>query len=119
MAHWSGHSYAPAFPPACEGHSRSQSPTQQPISRPGFTDNILRETRDSAAWAHLPEVVVYKPDLDGVCARWQATERYYARNQAIVHDSDRIIAFAAPDRAAGTEDTIRRAERAGKPVELR
>jgi hypothetical protein len=31
----------------------------------------------------------------------------------------RIIAFVAPDRTGGTEDTIRRAERAGKPVELR
>jgi hypothetical protein len=43
----------------------------------------------------------------------------YARNQAIVDASDRIIAFVAPDRAGGTEDTVRRAERAGKPVELK
>ena len=30
-----------------------------------------------------------------------------------------IIAFVTPDRTGGTEDTIRRAVRAGKPVEVR
>ena len=64
-------------------------------------------------------VAVHKPDLEAVRARWEATDRYYARNQAIVDDSDRIIAFVAPDRTGGTEDTIRRAKRAGKPVEVR
>ena len=39
-------------------------------------------------------------------------------NQRIVDDSDRVIAFVALDRTGGTEDTIRRAERAGKPVEV-
>jgi hypothetical protein len=65
------------------------------------------------------EVVVHRPDLTGVCARWQAAERFYARNQRIVDDSDLIIAFVAPDRTGGTEDAIRRAVRAGKPVEVR
>jgi hypothetical protein len=65
------------------------------------------------------EVVIYRPDLHEVRARWQATERFYTRNQRIVDDSDRIIAFVAPERTGGTEDTIRRALRAGKPVELR
>ena len=51
--------------------------------------------------------------------RWQAADRYYARNQRIVDDSDRVIAFVAPDRTGGTEDTIRWAVRAGKPVEVR
>ena len=59
------------------------------------------------------------PDLVGAHTRWQATKRYYARNQAMVNDSDRIIAFVAPERTGGTEDTIRRAERAGKPIEVR
>jgi hypothetical protein len=62
---------------------------------------------------------VHAPDLNGVHVYWAATERYYARNQAIVDESDKIIAFVAPDRTGGTEDTIRRARRAGKPVELR
>ena len=65
------------------------------------------------------EVRVHKPDLAGIATRFQATERYYARNQCIVEDCDRLIAFVAPDRSGGTEDTIRRAQRAGKPVELR
>lgn len=63
-------------------------------------------------------VVVHKPNLDGALTRWQMAERYYARNQAIVVDSDSIVAFVAPDRTGGTEDTIRRAKRAGKPVEV-
>jgi YspA, cpYpsA-related SLOG family len=74
---------------------------------------------EQAARARGLGVVVHKPDLGLASTRWQATKRYYARNQAIVDDSDRIIAFVAPDRTGGTEDTIRRAERAGKPVEVR
>ena len=65
------------------------------------------------------EVTVHRPELHGVRARWQAAERFYARNQRIVDDSDLVIAFVAPDRTGGTEDTIRRAVRAGKPVEVR
>ena len=74
---------------------------------------------EQAARARGLGVVVHKPDLGLASTRRQATKRYYARNQAIVDDSDRIIAFIAPDRTGGTEDTIRRAERAGKPVEVR
>ena len=74
---------------------------------------------EQAARARGLDVVVYKPNLDGAHTRWRATERFYARNQAIVNGSDRIIAFVAPDRTGGIEDTIRRATRAGKPVELR
>ena len=70
---------------------------------------------EQAARARGLGVVVHEPDLSGANRRWQATKRYYARNQTIVDDSDKIIAFVAPDRAGGTEDTIRRAERAGKP----
>jgi len=72
-----------------------------------------------AALAHGIEVLVHRPDFAAVRTRWQATDRYYARNQRIVDDADRVIAFVAPDRTGGTEDTIRCALRAGKPVELR
>jgi hypothetical protein len=65
------------------------------------------------------EVRVHRPDLTGVTARFQATERYYARNQRIVEDCDRLIAFVASDRTGGTEHAIRRALRAGKPVDIR
>jgi YspA, cpYpsA-related SLOG family len=74
---------------------------------------------EEAARARGLEVVVYNPDLGGVRTRWQAAERFYARNQRIVDDSDMVIAFVAPDRTGGTEDTIRRAVRAGKLVEVR
>jgi len=69
-----------------------------------------------AARARGLEVIVHLPDLDGIRARWQAAERFYTRNQHLVDDSDEVIAFVAPDRTGGTEDTIRRATRAGKPV---
>jgi cell division ATPase FtsA len=72
-----------------------------------------------AARARGLEVVVHKPDLGGVRTRWEAADRFYARNQHIVDDSHMLIAFVAPDRTGGTEDTIRRAVRAGKPVEVR
>jgi hypothetical protein len=65
------------------------------------------------------EVVVHFADLAGVGSRGEATRRYYHRNQVVVDDCDRVIAFPAPDRKGGTEDTIRRALTAGKPVELR
>jgi len=74
---------------------------------------------EQAARARGLEVVVHRPDLGGVQARWQAAERFYARNQRIVDDSDLVIAFVASDRTGGTEDTVRRAVRAGKPVEVR
>jgi len=74
---------------------------------------------EQAARARGLGVVVHKPDIGLASTRWQATKGYYARNQAIVDDSDRIIAFVARDRTGGTEDTIRRAKRVGKPVELR
>jgi predicted Rossmann fold nucleotide-binding protein DprA/Smf involved in DNA uptake len=72
-----------------------------------------------AARARGLAVAVHKPDLGGASTRWQMADRYYARNQRIVDDSDLIVAFVAPDRTGGTEDTIRRAKRAGKPVEVR
>jgi hypothetical protein len=74
---------------------------------------------EEAARARGLAVAVHKPDLDGAVTRWQMADRYYARNQRIVDDSDMIVAFVTADRTAGTEDTIRRAKRAGKPVELR
>lgn len=65
------------------------------------------------------QVVEHLPDLDGVRNRGEAAGRYYARNQQIVDDCDRVIAFPSADRSGGTEDAIRRAEKAGKPIDLR
>lgn len=65
------------------------------------------------------QVVVHRPDLRGVRCRGEAAGRYYARNQRIVDDCDRMIAFPASDRTGGAEDAIRRARAAGKPVEVR
>ena len=64
------------------------------------------------------EVVIHRPDLTGVGSRSEAAERYHRRNQQIVDDCDRVVAFVSHDRKGGTEDTIRRTKRAGKPVEV-
>ena len=74
---------------------------------------------EQAARARGFEVVLHMPDLAGIRTRWQTADRYYARNQRIVDDAEMIIAFVAPDRTGGTEDTIRRALGRGKPVDLR
>jgi hypothetical protein len=37
----------------------------------------------------------------------------------VAKDCDHVIAFVASDRKGGTEDAIKRALKAGKPVEIR
>jgi YspA, cpYpsA-related SLOG family len=74
---------------------------------------------EAAARARGLAVVVQRPDLQGVKVYYQAAQHHYDRNQRIIDDCDRVIAFVASDRTGGTEDTIRRAGRAGKPVEVR
>lgn len=53
-------------------------------------------------------------------ADWEGTGRGagFVRNGLIARDCDILIALPAPDRTGGTEDTIRKAERLGKPVIL-
>lgn len=65
------------------------------------------------------EVVVHRPDLVGVRSRGVAAARYHARNQRIVDDCERVIAFRRAEGRGGTEDAIRRARAAGIPVEVR
>jgi hypothetical protein len=65
------------------------------------------------------DVCVLLPNLAGVRCRGEAAGRMYARNQRVVDACDRVIAFPSADRTGGTEDTIRRATKAGKPVDLR
>ena len=61
---------------------------------------------------------MFRPDLRGARNRGEINGRYLARNQLIVAAADRVVAFVAPDRRGGTEDAIRRAIRAAKPVEI-
>ncbi|GGC90463.1 SLOG family protein [Chelatococcus reniformis] len=72
---------------------------------------------DAARARGLP-VTELLPDLGGVRSRGEASRRYHERNQQVVDAADRVIAFVAPSRKGGTEDTIRRAQRAGKPVQI-
>ncbi|TJW49205.1 MAG: hypothetical protein E5X65_35105 [Mesorhizobium sp.] len=64
------------------------------------------------------QTIIHLPEAGHSTTRWAATEKFYARNQKIVDDSDVLIAFVSPDRKGGTEDTIRRARKKGIPVIL-
>jgi predicted Rossmann fold nucleotide-binding protein DprA/Smf involved in DNA uptake len=94
-------------------------------SLPSGTVVVSGGCRGPDSWAAIAaasrglEVVVHSADLHGVRSRGEATRRFYDRNQAVVDNSDRVVAFPAPDHKGGTEDTIRRALKAGKLVELR
>lgn len=62
-------------------------------------------------------VVEHRPDLTGCKARWEYALAYYARNQVVVDDVDRLVAFTEKSKG-GTWDTIGRAFRRGIPVEV-
>jgi predicted Rossmann fold nucleotide-binding protein DprA/Smf involved in DNA uptake len=72
-----------------------------------------------AARARGLAVVEHRPDGTGVRTRAEAVRRYHERNALVVADADMVVAFVAADRKGGTENTIRHARRAGKPVEIR
>lgn len=59
---------------------------------------------------------VHFPDLIGARTYHDKRERYYQRNEKVVKDSDMVVAFVAPDRKGGTENTIKWAKKYGVPV---
>jgi len=61
--------------------------------------------------------IIFLPDLNNCLNRLDVIQRYYDRNQNIVENSDKIIAFTEKN-TGGTWDTIRRANKAGKRVEI-
>ena len=58
----------------------------------------------------------FLPDLAAVRHKGDLVARYHQRNQRVVEAAQAVFAFVAPDRKGGTEDTVRRAEAAGRPV---
>lgn len=71
-----------------------------------------------AARAAGLDVVEHRPNLDGVRSRGEASRRYHDRNSVVIDGCDSVIALVAEDRRGGTEDTIRKALAAGKPVRV-
>lgn len=63
-------------------------------------------------------VVEHRPDLTGCRTRWEFTVAYYVRNQTVVDDVDRLVAFTERSKG-GTWDTIWRAHVRDIPVEVR
>lgn len=77
-------------------------------------DKFAAETARARGMA----VVEHLPDLAGCSKRFEFAKRYYERNQRVVDDCDFLVAAVALDRKGGTEDTIKRAIKADKPVNL-
>jgi hypothetical protein len=63
-------------------------------------------------------VKVFAPDMTGVRSYSDSVKRYYARNQQIADYCDRMVAFVSKTRQGGTEDAIKRADKAGKKVDI-
>lgn len=71
----------------------------------------------SRAKARGLQVVEHLPVLpNSGSPRHLFTMAYYARNKLIARDCDILVAFVAPARKGGTENTIRHAKRLGKEV---
>ena len=77
-----------------------------------------RRSRPRARTARGLEVLELLPDLAGVKSRGHAASRFFARNKRIVDAADVCVAFPAPDRKGGTENTIAHAHAKGIPVRL-
>ena len=73
---------------------------------------------EEAAHKYGLAVEIFRPELEGARSQGQKTRRYHKRNQMIVDAVDEVFALVSPQRAGGTEDTISRAIRKGKPVTL-
>lgn len=65
------------------------------------------------------KTLIFKPDLSNIKNRYDMINRFYVRNKKIAERSDVIIAFVAPDRRGGTENTIKWAKMFGKTVFLK
>ena len=87
-------------------------------SRSGGCDGPDKWAVGAARQAGLA-VIEHLADKSGCRQRFEFTKAFYARNQVVADDCDRVIAFPTPDREGGTEDTIKRALKAGKPVDIR
>jgi len=62
--------------------------------------------------------IEHLPDLTGCKKKWEFTNAYYARNKKIAENCDVLVAFVAPDRKGGTENTIKYAQEFGKEIRL-
>jgi predicted Rossmann fold nucleotide-binding protein DprA/Smf involved in DNA uptake len=65
------------------------------------------------------KTLVFRPDLSNIKNRYDMIQRYYERNKKIAQHSDVIVAFVAPDRRGGTENTIKWAKMFGKKVVIK
>lgn len=78
----------------------------------------LAKERGITIIIHYPRLEDLDAGLLSINPRAAYAKINYARNASIAADCDLLIALPAPDRTGGTEDTIKRASRLGKPVHL-
>lgn len=69
--------------------------------------------RKRAIKSHKPRLIIHEADWDA-----HGNTAGFLRNTPIADDSDVLIAVVALDRRGGTEDTVRKAHRRGKPIVL-
>ena len=62
------------------------------------------------------ETKIFRPNFRAIKNKFEMIKRFYERNLKVAREADRIIAFVAPDRKGGTENTIKQAQKLGKPV---
>lgn len=76
---------------------------------------------DKAAFQMAKEagipVQTFVPEPEGP-ARWQFARAANARNQKIVDNCDALVAIMVPEGSPGTLDSIQRAHKAGKRVQV-
>ncbi len=68
-----------------------------------------------AAREHGLQVVQFYPDLKGCKQQFEYTRAYFARNQQIVDEAERLVAFTDQTHG-GTWDTVKRGKKRGIPV---
>ena len=57
------------------------------------------------------ETRIYQADTTGCKHRWEYANAYYARNARLAMECNILVAFVAPERKGGTENTIRHAQK--------
>jgi predicted Rossmann fold nucleotide-binding protein DprA/Smf involved in DNA uptake len=90
------------------------------------TDTIISgHCRGPDLWAETRakergmQTIIFKPDLSNTTNRIMMINAYYARNKQIAEECEVLVAFPAPDRKGGTENTIKFAEMLNKRIILK
>jgi predicted Rossmann-fold nucleotide-binding protein len=74
---------------------------------------------EEAAKVRGIEVIIFKPAFENCKNRLDIISAYYHRNKKIAEHCDVLVAFVAPDRKGGTENTIKHAKGLKKKIVIK